>query len=392
MTAHIITDLGYGDSGKGNTVDYLCRTINGNNIVIRTSGGHQIGHTVCKDGVYHEFHNFGSGTLQNVPTLYYKGTTMFPIHLLNELENLNSKFNNFKLPIQYYHPDVMVTTSFDVMANRLTEERRGTSSHGSVGLGFGNTIERSNKFKFTIFDILHSSEYVLRQKLDGIRNYYKSILPFKEFDNIDVDTEIRSYNLLGKLPINIITNIQDFINIYDNLIFEGNQGVLLDMDYGIYPHVTRCHTTAKPSVKFINKYLEDNIKINVYDISRIYHTRHGNGPFDESELDLINTENESNKNNQYQGKFKYSALNLNLLLRSISCNTLELNKCNSNNFYWNFIFTCCDQLYNIDEIPIFDIDSNEKKSVHINYIIDIIDLHYSYSNFYLNYSPTMELK
>ena len=63
----------YGDEGKGKTVEYVCKTKEiGNRIVARTGGGHQVGHTCVKDGAYHEFHHFGSGTLIGTPTYWDK--------------------------------------------------------------------------------------------------------------------------------------------------------------------------------------------------------------------------------------------------------------------------------------------------------------------------------
>ena len=79
----IVIGLGYGDEGKGRTVDYLCSQ-NPNSIVVRFSGGQQAGHTVMTNGIKHIFSNYGAGTLQGCPTYISEHATIYPLTMLME--------------------------------------------------------------------------------------------------------------------------------------------------------------------------------------------------------------------------------------------------------------------------------------------------------------------
>ena len=79
-----VVGLGFGDEGKGLVTDYLCSKNPGSTLVVRTSGGHQVGHTACRDGYKHMFANFGSGTLLCCPTYWDKRCTFEPTGFVKE--------------------------------------------------------------------------------------------------------------------------------------------------------------------------------------------------------------------------------------------------------------------------------------------------------------------
>jgi adenylosuccinate synthase len=88
-SAYIVTDIGFGDSGKGTTVDYLCQ-IHGPEAVVRYSGGAQASHTVVRGDLTHKFHSYGSGTLLGVPTYLSRYMIVDPLSIWQETETLNS--------------------------------------------------------------------------------------------------------------------------------------------------------------------------------------------------------------------------------------------------------------------------------------------------------------
>ena len=141
MKARIVLGCGYGDEGKGITTDFLCSHAS-DPIVIRFSGGQQAGHTVIRDGVKHIHSNFGSGTLQNVPTYFTEHTTFYPATILRERARL--KAIGIDNPFIAFHPLAKLTTPYDVFANRSCDE---TMSHGTCGLGVGKTMKRNEKLR-----------------------------------------------------------------------------------------------------------------------------------------------------------------------------------------------------------------------------------------------------
>ena len=137
MKAIITVGLGFGDEGKGATVDYLTRSLKAD-LVVRYCGGAQAGHNVqLPDGRRHTFSQFGAGTLAGART--YLGPKMIinPATLVPEAEHLQSLGVSSPMKSLTTHPDCLLATTYHVAMNRLREFARGTNRHGSCGLGIG---------------------------------------------------------------------------------------------------------------------------------------------------------------------------------------------------------------------------------------------------------------
>ncbi len=245
----VVIGSSYGDEGKGLTTSFLCNEYiknGGKPLVIRMNAGSQAGHTVHHNGYRHIFANFGSGTLQGVPTFWSEYCTISPIGILNEFNALHEAGLKPKL---YIHPLCAVTTPYDRQFNCHVEKN---NLHGSCGMGFGQTIQRQEDYyKLFVQDLFF--ENVLEQKLNNIRNYYAkkySIEPkfLDDFLKVDINDFIQ-----------VIKRIKYFINVDDgnqlltthDLVFEGAQGILLDQDFGFFPNVTRSNTTSKNALEII---------------------------------------------------------------------------------------------------------------------------------------------
>lgn len=314
--ASIVVGLGFGDEGKGLVTNELCKKAN-NPIVIRFNGGHQAGHTVVQNGHRHVFSSFGSGTLLGVPTYWSKFCTVYPTALMNEYDKI-AGLN----PVLFIDPDCPVTTPYDVHFNKLN------NVHGSVGVGFGDTLKRTEAhYGLFASDILHPS--VLKIKLQMIGKYYGFELPMNQFiqDCKDVLQVVCIRKPIGD-------------EWGTDMIFEGAQGVLLDQKYGFFPHVTRSNTTSKNALALLGQW---NGYTEVVMVTRAYHTRHGIGPMGEEGIELTNNTHETNVYNDYQHHFRTGPLDIDLLSYSISCEENESPYVNK-----KIVMTCCDQ---VDRIP-----------------------------------------
>jgi adenylosuccinate synthase len=282
-----VIGLGFGDEGKGLTVDYLC-SLSPDALVIRFNGGHQAGHTVVKDGVRHVFSNFGSGTLRGCPTYWSKHCTVEPIGLMNELEDLISKGIN---PVLYIDAECPITTPYDIKQNRKIERN---NEHGSCGVGFGATIEREENFYSLRFVDLYYYQ-IFRRKLDLISRYYN----YNRDDDLFVET---IQQLIKNKHIRMVFKRPSA----DQYIYEGAQGLMLDQHYGFFPHVTRSNCGGKN--------IPDN-NIEFFLVTRAYQTRHGNGPMTTEYLPhtIIDDSNETNCEHLYQGQFRKGILDVDLL-------------------------------------------------------------------------------
>lgn len=312
-----VIDLSFGDSGKGITTDYLCSNAKGSTIVCRFNGGQQAGHTVVYNGLKHTFSNFGSGTLRGVPSYWSKYCTIDPMGILNEFKVLRSIGIDPELYIDLECP---VTTPYDKNFNRYDVKNL---HHGTCGVGFGATLERESKLYSLKFKDLFNKT-ILKIKLDCIKNYYGSKEDYEDFLK---ECDMITFLFKSK-------TFEDVTNQYFNIIFEGSQGVLLDQDIGFFPHVTRSNTGTQNLRKLLPEAILDT-----YLVIRAYQTRHGNGPMTNTSIDLsINAPEETNVDNRYQGTFRRSVLDLDLLKYA---NERGIDPINTSK---TLVITCLDQI------------------------------------------------
>jgi adenylosuccinate synthase len=367
MKANIVVGLLFGDEGKGRTISWLVeQNKDKNQIVVRFSGGQQAGHNVVHKNVGHIFSNFGSGTLQGCETYYTKHCTLYPNTIQVEANHLYRKTNKQHKVIA--HPLTMITTPYDIIYNRITEMK---NHHGSVGLGVGATMKRNieTPYKLYAIDILYPN--LFKEKLNKIKNYYENLVGGLAFSSqceskineIDFKKEIERY--CDTFDKNIIINDESMLSLYDVIHFEGSQGIMLDMDHGIFPHVTYGNTTSKNAIEVCKNIGVDDI--DMYYVTRCYQTRHGNGWMSNENKDfqLVNNQHEINKKNFYQGKFRLGEFDLKLINQAYLIDKIYSGYLTKD----NMVVTCLDQR------PNFELD--------VNKIVN----HMMINNIYQSYSP-----
>lgn len=321
--AQIVIGLGFGDEGKGITTDFLAQQ-NPESVVVRFSGGQQAAHTVMIDGKKHIHSSFASGALRGLPSYFTEHCTIHPVFLFNERKELMEKKGNTELHI---HPLAKVTTPFDVWQNRTNAKNL---EHGTCGKGIGATMKRhESPYKLFAADLI-APRGMLIEKLKGIAYYYG----FMEDDRLEEAVQV-FFNAVDQIDWKI--DDYTYLNSFENLIFEGSQGILLDMDHGVFPHVTYANTTSKNAYEICRLLKIEDIEM--YYVIRNYSTRHGSGWMSsEKELLLKNNEEETCVFNDYQkelrfGELDYDLLNYALLLDGAY--TAAAKK--------NLIVTCLDQ-------------------------------------------------
>lgn len=377
-TARIVIGLGYGDEGKGLATDYLCREST-SPLVVRFNGGHQAGHTVVTaDGHQHIFSTFGAGTLRGVPTYWSNYCTFSPAVLLPEYRDLPVKP---KLLVDRYCP---VTTHYDILYNRVLEMSRGDARHGSCGLGFGATVERHQLQALRLYpaDLLSADSY--QAKLQLIRSYYRAKITqntpysFSQFDHDTADAQFnKEAEAIAELHHQGIIELVNESDVFaptapwQTFIFEGAQGVLLDMDFGTYPHVTRSNTTSKNALQLLGKHMPTlATEAEILYVTRCYQTRHGAGPFADnvSKLTLHNTDQEANRYNDHQGEFKSGCLNIDSLNYALACDAHF-----SEGLSKRLLVTCLDQL---DEANVPYQQGGETNTTHYMSLPRLLDVEF----------------
>jgi len=320
-SARVIIGANFGDEGKGKVTDYYASKLGENTLVIRFNGGAQAGHTVLTPkGKRHIFSHFGSGTLAGAKTYLSKFFVVNPIIFRREFKELKDLGVE---PQVFVDGDCFVTTPYDMILNQLLEESRGLSRHGSCGIGFNETIERSlrNGYKISVSD-----GYEISDKLKDIQNGY---LP-KRLKELNIREVFDKWNEVKTNP-NIISHyledlefFRDNVIVSDpewfrrlNLIFEGSQGLMLDEDYGYFPHVTRSRTGLSNVCKLVSDFGIDFFNITY--VTRPYITRHGKGPlhYELNGAPYSRVEDKTNICNKYQGPLRFAILDLDSFIVSM---------------------------------------------------------------------------
>jgi len=295
--AILVIGLGYGDEGKGKIVDFLSRNENVHTVV-RFSGGAQAAHNVVTfDGKHHTFAQFGSGSLvPGIETHLSKHMLVNPILLLSEAEHLYElgTANVFKKIT--VHEDALITTPFQMAANRLRELARHNARHGSCGLGIGETVQDhvDNGDKVIFARDLRDPKK-LEQKLRFMQTIKREQLyPLvgkleiseaicRELDILEDTREInRCLKRFARFAKRIRIVSDDYLASRlqkpGTVIFEGSQGVLLDEKYGFFPYCTRSNVTFENAQKLLDEAGFQG-KVTKLGVLRTYATRHGAGPF-----------------------------------------------------------------------------------------------------------------
>ena len=293
----------YGDEGKGLAVDYL--TLSGHNLVVRHNGGAQAAHTVDREDKRFVFHELSSGSFNGADT-YWASTFLPDLYKLEEEINEFSEVSSEKIRI-YASPDCSITLLYDVYLNQKREELRGTDKHGSCGMGIWEATKRTAAgYKLTLGDIASLSADDIAAKIKCIEDEYVALKidKFGIGERLNLDT-VKYASILKSALENNVTLVSDeksFFESYDNVVFEGGQGLLLDTAREeLWPHTTCSRTNITNPVKILES---SGLKLDeaVY-VTRSYLTRHGAGPFEEdTELCFAD---ETNKPNPWQGAMRF---------------------------------------------------------------------------------------
>ncbi|MFE1594843.1 adenylosuccinate synthetase [Nocardia sp. NPDC058705] len=300
----VVVDLGFGDAGKGATVDWLCaaEVDLGVAAVVRFNGGAQAAHNVVADGRHHTFAQFGSGTFSGVPTWLSRHMLVEPIALAAESEQLAALGIRDPLGLLAVDERALLTTPIHIAANRAREDARGSSRHGSCGRGIGETAWYALEHDApTVADC--RTPTVLRAKLDRLAAHYERLIGPSVHGYESIDAMVAMYGDFARAVR--ITGGEELARVAQvgRLVFEGAQGVLLDEWRGLHPHTTWSTVEPRNARAMIR---EIGGTATVLGVTRTYMTRHGAGPLPtEAPLRIPEPHNDTG---HYQGAFRQGHL------------------------------------------------------------------------------------
>ena len=277
MANVIVIGAQWGDEGKGKITDLLGRSAD---VVVRYQGGVNAGHTIVVKDETFKLHLIPSGILYpETKCIIGSGTVIDPqllIEELDRLEQLNISTDNLSIAETSH-----VTMPYHRMLDEASEERRGNYKIGTTGRGIGPTYaDKSERTGIRMLDLIDPDG--LREQLEWTINYKNVILEkLYNLPPLDPEEVIEEYlgyaERLRPYVVDTSLKIYDAIQKRHNILFEGAQGTLLDLDHGTYPFVTSSNPVAGGAC--VGTGLGPTMIDRVIGVAKAYTTRVGEGPF-----------------------------------------------------------------------------------------------------------------
>jgi len=277
MPAIVLLGAQWGDEGKGKATDLLGDRVD---YVVRYQGGNNAGHTVVIGDQKYALHLLPSGILSsNVIPVIGNGVVIDPAVLLTEIKGLNERgIDTSKLKIS---TNAHLITPYHRTIDKVSERFLGKSKIGTTGRGIGPAYaDKINRIGIRVQDLFDPS--ILRQKIEAALHDKNQIL-IKVFNRkgITVDEVLDEYlgyaQVLKPYVADTALLLDQALNAGKNVLLEGSQGTLLDVDHGTYPFVTSSNPTAGGAST--GSGIGPTKITRVIGILKAYTTRVGSGPF-----------------------------------------------------------------------------------------------------------------
>jgi adenylosuccinate synthase len=278
MTNVAVIGSQWGDEGKGKVVDWLSERAH---VVVRFQGGHNAGHTLVIDGVTYKLSLLPSGIVRpGKLSIIGNGVVVDPFALLSEIETVSKlgvKISPDNLRIAENAPLIL---PIHRLVDQSAEASRGTGKIGTTGRGIGPAYEdKVGRRAIRLCDL--ADETTLKDKVSNLLNYHNTFLKAQGGEAVKVDDIMK---LLKEVAPKVLPFATPVWMLLDQLkkedkriLFEGAQGIMLDVDHGTYPYVTSSNTVAGMATIGAGVGVRD-IGF-VLGITKAYTTRVGSGPF-----------------------------------------------------------------------------------------------------------------
>ena len=285
MASVAVLGTQWGDEGKGKIVDYLAQQAE---VVVRSQGGSNAGHTVSVNGVEYKLRLMPSGILfKGTLNVIGNGVAFNPKVMLQEMDNMTAKgidvsgirISNRAHVVLPYHCEM----------DGYLEELKGANKVGTTKNGIGPCyVDRDDRIGIRVCDFIDKEEFAKRLKENlAIKN--KQIVGMYGKEPFDYETILKEYegyaDRLRPYVCDTIALLHDELKAGKKVLFEGAQATMLDIDYGTYPYVTASHPVSGGVCVGAGVAPRDIDK--VVGVVKAYCTRVGEGPFPTEQLNEV---------------------------------------------------------------------------------------------------------
>ncbi|MDD3021126.1 MAG: adenylosuccinate synthase [Alphaproteobacteria bacterium] len=273
----------WGDEGKGKIVDWLSSRAD---VVVRFQGGHNAGHTLVIDGVEYKLHLLPSGIVREGKlSIIGNGVVVDPWALFEEIETVSGKGVKVSPQSLKIAENVNLILPVHQKTDQALEAARGKGMIGTTGRGIGPTYEDKVARRGIRLCDLADTE-LLREKVENLLVHHNALLKGLGAEEVDVDW---LYKELLEIAPKILPYAAPVWKVLDEarhqnkkILFEGAQGIMLDVDHGTYPFVTSSNTVAGNAAS--GSGVGPKAVGYVLGITKAYTTRVGTGPFPTEQL------------------------------------------------------------------------------------------------------------
>lgn len=283
MPSKVVVGAQWGDEGKGKIIDILASRAD---VVVRSQGGNNAGHTVESDGKVYKLHLIPSGILYPKTTcLIGCGVVVDPKVILEEIDGLESR--GVSCANLHIDPRAHVIMPWHIELDGLSEKERGGSDIGTTRRGIGPCyMDKAERSGIRIYDLVHPDIFAKKAAaVCALKN--KIIVNVYGGKALDADKIIEEYTEYGKRLAKYVSDVSvmayEAVKAGKEVLFEGAQGALLDIDLGTYPYVTSSHPTAGGAATGTG--VGPTCIEEVIGVAKSYTTRVGKGPFPTELLD-----------------------------------------------------------------------------------------------------------
>ncbi len=269
----------WGDEGKGKIVDWLS---NRADVVVRFQGGHNAGHTLVIDGVTYKLHLLPSGVVRKKKKLSVigNGVVVDPWALMEEIRTVQKQGVDITPERLMLADNAVLILPVHQVLDKAMELSRGDQPIGTTGRGIGPAYEdKVARRAIRVCDL--EDDTVLRQKIETLLAHHNAFLKGLGLDEIDAD---ETFNALAEIRKEILPFIGMAWRALDEaqmagqkILFEGAQGIMLDVDHGTYPFVTSSNTVSAQAST--GSGIGPGAVNYILGITKAYTTRVGEGPF-----------------------------------------------------------------------------------------------------------------
>ena len=267
----------WGDEGKGKIVDYLCSKFD---VVLRFQGGHNAGHTIIIGKKKFILSILPSGLIRNKLCIIGSNAVIDPIHFLKEVDLLKKKKIKISKKNLKIANNASILLPIHSIIDQVREKELSKKKIGTTGKGIGPCYEdKVARRGLKIYDLEDLD--ILRVRLKNLVNFHNIFLKNLSKKRISFDETFKLLKSIRKKILPFSVDVSEFINtkyfLKKKFLFEGAQGLMLDIDHGTFPFVTSSNTI--PAIAAVSIGIKPSKIGHILGVVKAYTTRVGEGPF-----------------------------------------------------------------------------------------------------------------